>query len=237
MIKTKFLAFATLLSLGMACVQDPETSVMQQNESSIEAKIINSAENAVDGELILYVSEDTANMWLSATSATRSGDVVLDEVAAELGAISIEPLFNLKMNADKKIALGMHRWFVVEFDKSVELEEAAVKYAENHQISRVQYNSLISRPEVHSMPVSSDAEVTRASATPFNDPRLVDSGTITIRATLSSILMLRRVRILVPLVPGTIQLETLRLSWLLSTRVLCTLTPTWRQICGLTKLS
>ena len=174
MIKTKFLAFATLLSLGMACVQDPETSVMQQNESSIEAKIINSAENAVDGELILYVSEDTANMWLSSTSATRSGDVVLDEVAAELGAISIEPLFNLKMNADKKIALGMHRWFVVEFDKSVELEEAAVKYAENHQISRVQYNSLISRPEVHSMPVSSDAEATRASATPFNDPRLVD---------------------------------------------------------------
>ena len=174
MIKTKFLAFAMLLSLGMSCVQDPEMSVKAQNESSIEAKIVNTAENAVGNELILCVDEDTAQTWLSSTSATRSGDVVLDAVAAELGAISIEPLFNLKMNADKKIARGMHRWFVVEFDQSVEVEAAALTYAMNPQITRVQYNSIISRPEVHSMPVS-DAEITRASSNaPFNDPRLAD---------------------------------------------------------------
>ncbi|MBO7190067.1 MAG: S8 family serine peptidase [Alistipes sp.] len=171
MIKTKFLFFAIALALGVACVQDPEMNSAPQHEQTPESKFVNTSENAVSGELILYVDEDTAQSWLNATSATRSGNMALDEVAQELGAVSIEPLFNLQMNADKKIARGMHRWFVVEFDKNVSIDQAAVKYATMPQIARVQFNSIIERPQVSAVPASEQA-VTRAESTPFNDPML-----------------------------------------------------------------
>ena len=135
------------------------------------AKFVNTSENAMNGELILYVGEDTAQSWLSAESATRSGDVALDEVASELGAVSIEPLFNLKMNADKKIARGMHRWFVVEFDKEVDIEAAAAKYAAMSQVSRVQFNTIIERPKLSAVPAPEQA-ATRADNAPFDDPML-----------------------------------------------------------------
>ena len=144
----------------------------KRHEQSVEAKYVNTSDDAAKGSLILYVEEEAAQTWLSSTVATRSGDSALDQVAAELGAKSIEPLFNLKMNADKKIARGMHRWFVVEFDESIDVEVAAAKYAVNPNVTCVQFNSLISRPKVSAVPVS-DAELTRAGAKmPFDDPQL-----------------------------------------------------------------
>ena len=144
----------------------------KQYEHSAEAKYVNTSENAVDGQLILYVSEETAQAWLNAPSATRSGDMVLDQVAIDLGASSIEPLFNLQMNADKKIARGMHRWFVVEFDQEVNLDVAAEKYVAMPQVARVQFNTVISRPAVSAVPVSETIDATRAVERPFNDPML-----------------------------------------------------------------
>ena len=174
MIKTKFLMIAMILTLGMACVQDPEMESSKTYEQSIEAKYVNTSDDAANGSLILYVEEDTAQMWLSSPAATRSGDSVLDQVANELGATSIEPLFNLMVHADDKIARGMHRWFVVKFDESVDIEAAAAKYAVNPQVARVQFNSVIARPKVSAVPVS-DEMLTRASSDmPFNDPKLPD---------------------------------------------------------------
>lgn len=171
MIKTKFFLLASALVLGVACVQDPEMDSAAKHEQSSAAKFVNTSENAMNGELILYVGEDTAQSWLSATSATRSGDVALDEVASELGAVSIEPLFNLKMNADKKIARGMHRWFVVEFDKDVDLDVAADKYAAMPQVSRVQFNTILARPTLSAVPAPEQG-ATRAAGSSFNDPML-----------------------------------------------------------------
>ena len=99
MIKTKFLMFAMAMTLAAACVQDPAMDSTVKHEQSVEAKFVNTSEDAMSGELILHVDEETAQLWLSADVATRSGDNALDQVAAELGALSIEPLFNLKMPA------------------------------------------------------------------------------------------------------------------------------------------
>ena len=172
MNKTKKLLFAFALTLGVACVQDPTMDSAVQQEQPAVAKFVNTSDDAVEGELVLYVSEETAQSWLSATTATRSGDIALDEVAAELGAVSIEPLFNLKMNADDKIARGMHRWFVVTFDQNITVDEAAEKYAAMPQVARVQFNTRIQRPEQAAVPVPEQCGVTRAGEIPFNDPML-----------------------------------------------------------------
>ena len=171
MIKTKFLVVATALTLAAACVQDPEMDAVKQTEQSAESKLVNSSEGAVNGELLLYVDDATAQAWTTAAEATRCGNSALDQVASELGAESIEPLFNMSINAEKKIARGMHRWFIVKFDKQMNIESAATKYAEMSQISRVQFNTTINRPEVTAVPAH-EVAMTRAAGGSFNDPML-----------------------------------------------------------------
>ena len=171
MIKTKFLVVATALTLGMACVQDPQMDSVKQAEKSVEAKFVNTSEGAVNGELLLYVDEATAQAWTTAAEATRSGNVALDQVASELGAESIEQLFNMSINAEKKMERGMHRWFIVKFDKELNIEQAATKYAEMAQVSRVEFCTSINRPEVSAVPVPEE-DVTRVVSGSFNDPML-----------------------------------------------------------------
>ena len=171
MIKTKFLVVATALTLGMACVQDPEMETVKLSETSIEAKFVNTSEGASKGELILYVDDATAQKWMNANEATRSGNAALDQVAEELGAESIEQLFNLSINAEKKIERGMHRWFIVKFDAELNIDQAATKYAELSEVSRVQFSTAIKRPEVSAVPVPEE-DVTRAASGSFNDPML-----------------------------------------------------------------
>ncbi len=171
MIKTKFLVVAAALTLGMACVQDPEMETVKHSETSIEAKFVNTSEGASKGELILYVDDATAQKWMNAKEATRSGNAALDQVAEELGAESIEQLFNLSINAEKKIERGMHRWFIVKFDAELNIDQAATKYAELSEVSRVQFSTAIKRPEVSAVPVPEE-DVTRAASGSFNDPML-----------------------------------------------------------------
>ena len=183
MIKTKFLVVATALTLAAACVQDPEMDSVKQTETSVEAKFVNTSEGAVNGELLLYVDDATAQSWMGAKEATRSGNIALDQVAEELDARSIEQLFNLSINAEKKIERGMHRWFIVKFDQEMDIDQAAKKYAEMPQISRVQFNTTISRPEVTAVPAD-EVAMTRAAGGSFNDPMLykqwhyINDGTV-----------------------------------------------------------
>ena len=172
MIKTKFLVVATALTLGVACVQDPQMDSVKQAEKSIEAKFVNTSEGAVNGELLLYVDDATAKAWTTAAEATRSGNVALDQVAVELGAESIEQLFNMSINAEKKIERGMHRWFIVKFDKEMNIDQAATKYAEMAQVSRVEFCTTINRPAVSAVPVSEEMATRAAASGKFNDPML-----------------------------------------------------------------
>ena len=172
MNKVKFSLFALVAIVAASCVADP---VMEGEGVAVEksaiAKIINSSECAEPGELILYVDEETADAW--SINTTRSGNVELDAVAAELGVKSIAPVFNMNINGDEKRAQGMHRWFVVEFDTESDVENVAMKFAELSAVKRVQYSACVVKPEVHATPISeAEVAVTRAYEEPFNDPML-----------------------------------------------------------------
>ena len=143
-----------------------------QTAGTIAKKIVNSPEEAAKGELILYVSEELAEVWSNAEVATRSGIDAIDAVAMEYDAESIRPVFNMNINGDAKRAQNLHRWFVVEFDDEAELEAVANKYAANKEISRVQYSTLLARPEVKVFPAT-EFIATRANGDmPFDDPML-----------------------------------------------------------------
>ena len=191
MIKTKFLVVATALILGVACVQDPDMDSVGKHEQSVEAKFVNTPDDAAKGEIILYVDDATAKTWMSADGATRSGVMALDQVASELNATSIRPVFNLKMNAERKIASGMHRWFVVKFDKELDIEAVATKYAQMPQVSRVQYAKKINRPTNSAVPVPEEVATRGGTTKTFNDPQLYkqwhydNDGTVVFQNTLA----------------------------------------------------
>ena len=174
MNKVKFTLFALAAIFAVSCVQDPtmEGSVATDAKLSAAKKIINTSDNANAGKLILFVDEATAEMWSNAKEATRSGNEACDAVAMEIGAESIKPVFNMNINREEKMALNMHRWFVVKFDAESDLDQVAQKFAQIEGVKRVQFNTMLARPEVKVHPVQ-EAFATRASEEmPFDDPML-----------------------------------------------------------------
>ena len=171
MNKVKFSLFALVAIIAASCVADPLESVGPGAEQVAGAKIVNTSEYAAAGQLIIYVDEETAEAWSACT--TRSGNVQLDALATELSVESITPVFNMNINADEKRAQGMHRWFVVEFDKEANLETVAEKFADISAVKRVQFSTLIERPRTSATPLpEAQVAVTRAGDEPFNDPKL-----------------------------------------------------------------
>ena len=172
MNKVKLSLFALVAIVAASCVADPimegQNVAADKNATTV---IINSSECAVAGKLFLYVDEATADAW--SVSTTRSGNDQLDAVAEELGVETISPVFNMAMNADEKRAQGMHRWYVVEFDKEANLDAVAEKFAAISSVKRVQFCSKVEKPQLSAQPVSeSDVTITRADAEPFNDTML-----------------------------------------------------------------
>jgi subtilisin family serine protease len=149
-----------------------EESVADGTLANVAKKIINTSDDAIEGKLILFVDEATAEAWATAENATRSGIAVCDAVVAEIGAESIKPVFNMAMNREEKMALDMHRWFVVEFDKEADVEQVAQKFAAISGVKRVQYATKLERPEVKVKPAE-EVMATRASGDmPYDDPML-----------------------------------------------------------------
>ena len=173
MNKVKFSLFALAVIFAASCVQDPvmEESA-NQTQANVAKKIINSPEEAAKGKLVLYVSEELADVWSNAEVATRSGVESVDAVAVEVGAETIRPVFNMNINGDAKRAQNLHRWFVVEFDEEADLETVANKFAANKQISRVQYSTLLARPSLRVYPADEVIATRAENGRPFDDPML-----------------------------------------------------------------
>ena len=173
MNKTKvfLLALAGLFAVSCATNTVDETATVDAN--AMEAKkFVNTSNDAVEGELIIYVDAEAADRILDAECATRSGSAI-DVVAAEIGATNIEPIFNLKVNGDVKRARGMHRWFTVSFPEEVDLQVAAQSLAAVKSVERVQFVTKIAAPTAKITEVDpSQFAQTRADELPFNDPML-----------------------------------------------------------------
>ena len=164
--------FALVAMLAASCVQDTLVEPQVQASTNPAKKIINSAENANAGELILYVDEETADLWATVECATRSGNDALDALASEYGATSIEPVFNMAINGDQKRAMDMHRWYVAKFDESADVEDVAMKFASMKEVNRVQYATMLARPRVSVHPVQESFATRAEDDMPFNDPML-----------------------------------------------------------------
>ena len=172
MNKGRILLFALVALFASSCVKDLTSEPAAKSEIVAAKKIINTSENAVAGELVLFVDEETADLWASSTEATRSGSDALNAAISEFGATSIEPVFNMAINGAEKRAYGLHRWYVAKFDEEANLEVVAEKFAAAKEVKRVQYSTALARPQVRAVPVSESVATRADGDMPFNDPML-----------------------------------------------------------------
>lgn len=173
MNKTKVFLFALAGLFAASCVSD----TIDQSQSSAEAvalkKIVNTSEDAKQGELIIFVDEATAAQLESSVDATRSGVTALDALASECGATSIKPVFNMLVNAEQKRKLDMHRWYTISFSENANIEAVAQSLSKLSEVEAVQFATRIKVPAERIPEVSLDAfQTTRSEELPFNDPML-----------------------------------------------------------------
>lgn len=174
MNRTKLFILALMGVCLASCATDNVDEPQSASPEAIAAKkFVNTSADAIEGELIIYVDEATALQLESAEVATRSGVSSLDTFAAEVGATAIKPVFNLKVNAERKRALDMHRWYTVSFPAEENLDEAAQRLAQCEVVELVQFATRIAQPKVTATEINLDeVATTRVADMPFDDTLL-----------------------------------------------------------------
>ncbi|MBR5133872.1 MAG: S8 family serine peptidase [Alistipes sp.] len=173
MNKTKLLLLALAGLFAASCVADVAENQTISAEAQAAKKFVNTSAEAAQGELIIYVDEATAQQLEAAEVATRSGVMPLDNLAQEVGATNLKPVFNLAVNGDVKRARGMHRWYTISFPAETNLEAVAQKLSMIDVVERVQFATKIERPVAQA--VEADPALcgaTRSDDMPFDDPML-----------------------------------------------------------------
>ncbi len=173
MNRTKLFILALAGMFAVSCATDNvDQTGPVSTEAAVMEKFVNTSEKAVKGELIIYVDEKTAEQLEGAAVATRSGVTALDAVAVELGAEQLSPVFNLKVNAERKRELGMHRWFTMTMPESADLDAAAKALASLDVVERVQFSTQVEAPKYQAAEVDASFVTRSTEGQPFNDPML-----------------------------------------------------------------
>lgn len=138
------------------------------------------------GELLVYLDEELTSKW-----EEGNRDVVMTELSKEISLTCIEPALTCKPKNERLAReLGLHRWFVVKFDSSIQLEKAAEKIAVRPQVCAVQYNAIAQQSTDHKV-VPADHIITKAGAQDeapvFNDYYLGSQWNLINDGTLSSL--------------------------------------------------
>ncbi len=176
---SKYNIYATLLASAAFLISCQDQYVAQQVITTSHAPIVNKAMNPRAGQLIIKLKTGAQNQ-IAATRSVTSGPVVmsrygvpaLDAVLNSLGAQKVSTVFPIdKSQVARTQAAGLDRWYVVEFDNDVELQEAANLFASLQEVEKVQYVNQRERiqPKVGKTPLNTYKSKAVASAA-FDDP-------------------------------------------------------------------
>ena len=169
-----------LLALALGACSD-ELAVIQP-DTELNKPEINVPAEANEGELLIkFVPEMTDILdetFKSRSMATRSGIPSTDEILSILGAYQFERVFPVDpRHEERSREAGMHLWYLVKFDKNVDLKDAMEKLSKLGEISKMQCNRQlqkaykpVKRPLV--VDASSFTASSRSMDMPFNDPGL-----------------------------------------------------------------
>lgn len=194
----KKLIFTALLSLLFAtsCTTDPLDDGQQDSAGALAAskKFVNTPQNASTESLIVYFDDEAIETIESTTAqaaatrsdaaepVTRSGIGSVDDIMDRYGVTSMRRVFPVNPRSEERArAAGLHKWYVLSFAESVDVEHVATKLAAIADVSHIEFNTkhekaIARRPNI--APANATAIPTMAVEQPatraavFNDPLL-----------------------------------------------------------------
>ena len=160
-----------LLAAGCAEVESPLLEEAETSAAVLATKCVNTVEKADDGTLLLYLEEDVA-LRLAEGEAVPEWE----QVCADLGVDHVEKLFP---NTDDELSrrYGLHRWFMVSFPASADVQKVAQGMARLNNVKGIQFNTQYERKFGSEAPIAWKPFQGRGYGEfnlPFNDPMLVD---------------------------------------------------------------
>lgn len=166
--------------LSVSCVKDMTEEVVSSGpEKTTTGKIIATSDNAAEGELLVYFSDDAIESienTVTRTANTRTGINDFDNVLDRIGVKSIERLYPVTAKHEEKTRqAGLHRWYIVTFNEDVNLDRAATEMAKVAEVNFVQFNTrltLVDGIEEAKVQESSPMDISSTDNTIFNDPDL-----------------------------------------------------------------
>lgn len=153
------------------------------NGYTVKNETICVTEGAVEGELLVKFApemEEILDTHFATRAvggiATRSGIPSTDEVLDILGAYRIERVFPIDPRTEERTRdAGLHLWYKVCFDKSVDLSKAYVQLSKLGEVSKTQCNRRIYRMDSGRpvfMKSANEAATIESNDGGFNDPDL-----------------------------------------------------------------
>ena len=167
---------ALAVSMLTGCVMHNEDIFIGELSDTSATKIINSPRSAEAGKLLIKFDNKATLAFERAkcNDITRSNIEALNVALANIGAISIERLFQIdERHEERTRKAGLHRWYVLSFDNEVELEKAAKALANISEVEKVQYNSILSHKPSAVVPTTINS-TTRLAVEGVNDPGFKD---------------------------------------------------------------
>ena len=163
--------FSVLLPfLSVSCLQEKgldAPAMSESNLTTLQQKTVNSADDAIEGTLILLLSE-------SAASVLENGQELpaLEGLCESTGAV-LSRVFPGAASAEEK-KFRLDRWYCISFPEDLDVTAVAEKYAELAEVEVVQYNTGYNRNEGSEATEWTPGENTVSPVLPFNDPKLID---------------------------------------------------------------
>lgn len=167
-----------------SCTKDTTgESASVKLDDAVASKLVFTSTNAVDGQLLVYFDDEVVeNVENSVQRVTRAGGVAtrsgindFDVVLDNIGVRSLTRLYPVdKRTEDRKRALGMHRWYIVEFDENTDLDQAAHAMARIAEVNKVEFVQRLKHIYDENVTPLDEAFITPQSRAelPFNDPQL-----------------------------------------------------------------
>lgn len=170
-----------------ACTQEEfaDTSNLPGEDTS-KVVIVNSAEGALDGELLVKFRPEVTNQLdraatrsVGAFSAmTRSGITGMDRALDAIGTYRLERVFPINKQEEKTRLSGLNLWYVVKFDKNTDIRQAVEELSQVGELAKIQYSHELKRQDVR-RPIALSPKTRQAArslqmreAGVFNDPEL-----------------------------------------------------------------
>ncbi|MEG0808224.1 MAG: subtilase family N-terminal domain-containing protein, partial [Alistipes sp.] len=182
MVKKQLLIFAVLLAAG--CTSEPMTEMLDSTTPpAASQKIINTTAGAAEGSLIVYFDDEAivplensaAEAVKTRSVATRSGINAVDGVLSNLNVTSLRRVFpDAGENEARTREAGLHKWYVLTFASTIDLNAAALQLAAVADVECIQFNTQVEKAsDCKVIPMHEvDMPATRGDVYRFNDPAL-----------------------------------------------------------------